>query len=391
LERERRQREREEKIRLREEQKQKEREEQEQREIRCRRNETGPGKDGEPYVFKCICNNNELDIENNEIPLIVCEQCNTWMHIPCLAMKLLRLTEQPLELYNDDIEDWKRILFICPRCKAKELNIDYDKVIHKKKRGRPKLSKEELKLKRQKKIEMNKAGKEKTKGIKQARKKRKIITENGEITVIENESNRSANDTDDISTPSTHNSNHVTIVNSDGQIVKLSKYKLKKLEETPEQKAERERLKQERKEQRRQLRLEKKQQLKLERREQRRKERLERKEQEKLQKKLEREKLRQEKKEKLQLEKLISKMKKKNLVVFGPIGPDGQPPLLVQNQLKQHEPGVRKQSMQSGGNPYLNNVMNISNFSEGKKKKIFNFINYYSIIYIFIIICNIVY
>jgi len=101
--------------------------------------------------------------------------------------------------------------------------------------------------------------------------------------------------------------------------------------------------------------------------------------------------LRQEKKEKLQLEKLISKMKKKNLVVFGPIGPDGQPPLLVQNQLKQHEPGVRKQSMQSGGNPYLNNVMNISNFSEGKKKKIFNFINYYSIIYIFIIICNIVY
>jgi len=335
--------EREEKIRLREEQKQKEREERELREMRCKRNEEGPGRNGEPFEFKCICNNNEIDVEHNEIPLIVCEQCNVWMHIPCLAMKLLRFTEQPLLLYEDDIEDWKRILFICPRCKAKELNIDYDQIIQKKKRGRPKLTEEEIQRKKQEKLEKRK-------------KKRKITSENGEIVTISGD---------------TSNSDSV-ILDSNGQPIKLSKYKLKKLEETPEQKAERERLKQERKELRKKLRQEKKLQLKLERREQRRKERLERKEQEKLQKKLEREKLRQEKKEKLQIERLMEKMKKKNLIVFGPVGPDGQPPLLVPNQLRQHRPRVRKQSQEN--NQLLNNTnsmsasitSSISNFSEGK-------------------------
>ncbi|OUM68065.1 hypothetical protein PIROE2DRAFT_4349 [Piromyces sp. E2] len=347
LERERRMKEREEKIRLREEQKQKEREERELREMRCRRNEEGPGRNGEPFEFRCICNNNEIDIEHNEIPLIVCEKCNVWMHIPCLAMKLLRFTEQPLLLYEDDIEDWKRILFICPRCKAKELNIDYDHVIRKKKRGRPKLSEEEIKLKKQEKLEKRRKS-----------KKRKITNENGEVVAVSGDTSNSGT--------SVTNSNSV-IIDSNGQPIKLSKYKLKKLEETPEQRAERERLKQERKELRRKLRLEKKLQLKLERREQRRKERLERKEQEKLQKKLEREKLRQEKKEKMQMEKLMEKMKKKNLIVFGPVGPDGQPPLLVPNQLRQHRPRVRKQSTTQDNNQSLNNCNSISvSVSEGK-------------------------
>jgi len=354
MERERRIKEREEKIRLREEQKQKEREERELREMRCRRNEEGPGKNGEPFEFKCICNNNEIDIEHNEVPLIVCEQCNVWMHIPCLAMKLLRFTEQPLLLYEEDIEDWKRILFICPRCKAKELNIDYDAVIHKKKRGRPKLTEEELQRKKQERLGQRK----------HSNKKRKIINENGEVVIVSGDSSNS-------STPVSSNS-HTIIYDSNGQPIKLSKYKLKKLEETPEQRAERERLKQERKELRRKLRLEKKMQLKLERREQRRKERLERKEQEKLQKKLEREKLRQEKKEKLQMEKLMEKMKKKNLIVFGPVGPDGQPPLLVPNQLRQYKPRVKKSSTSQDNHPSLNNsnsmsvTTSVSNFSEGK-------------------------
>ncbi|ORX56020.1 hypothetical protein BCR36DRAFT_280672 [Piromyces finnis] len=339
LERERRIKEREEKIRLKEEQKQKEREEQMLREMRCRRNEEGPGINGEPFEFKCICNNNEIDIEHNEVPLIVCEQCNVWMHIPCLAMKLLRFTEQPLLLYEDDIEDWKRILFICPRCKAKELNIDYDKVINKKKRGRPKLSEEEIQRKKQ----------ENSENKKQIRKRRKITDENGVVFII--------NDGISNSDTSASNSNNI-ILDSNDQPIKLSKYKLKKLEETPEEKAERERLKQERKELRRKLRLEKKLQLKLERREQRRKERLERKEQEKLQKKMEREKLRQEKKEKLQMEKLIEKMKKRNLVVFGPVGPDGQPPLLVPNQLRQHRPKVKKQSLSKDNDQLLGNNYN---------------------------------
>jgi len=345
LERERRIKEREEKIRLREEQKQKEREERELREMRRRRNEEGPGKNGEPFEFKCICGNNELDVENNEVPLIVCEKCNTWMHIPCLAMKLLRFTEQPLLLYDDDIEDWKRILFICPRCKAKELNIDYDQIIQRKKRGRPKLTEEESKRKKKEKKQ-------------QKRKKRKVINENGEVVSVN----------DDSSSSGVNSNNNNVIVDSNGQVIKLSKYKLKKLEETPEQKAERERLKQERKELRRKLRLEKKLQLKMEKREQRRKERLEKKEQEKLQRKLEKEKLRQEKKEKLQMEKLIEKMKKKNLIVYGPVGPDGQPPLLVPNQLKQHKPRVKKQPISPPNNQILSNTNSVStsNFSEGK-------------------------
>jgi len=351
--------------------------------MRYRRNKAGPEKNGETYVFNCICNHNELNIENNEIPLIMCEQCNTWMHIPCLAMKLLRLTEQPLELYNDDIDDWRRIFFICPRCKAKELNIDYDKVIHKKKHGRPKHSKKEFKHKGKERLEIHKKGKEKPKGTKQqAKKRRKIMTENGEITVIENDNSQNINN----NTSTSSNYNNVTIINSNGQVVKISKYKLKKLEETPEQKAEKERLKQERKEQRRQLRMEKKQKLKLERREQRRKERLERKEQEKMQKKLEKERLKQERKEKLQFEKLIEKMKKKNLIDFGPVGPDGQPPILVPNQLKQHKPRTKKHSMRNGNIQFLNNSMSVSTsnskFSEGNLHIIYIYIYIEVLLYI---------